>query len=98
MNETSELLVSLFILTHCLLSTLLFFTIDILIKRFHTRIVTNITGIIQVMPLFGLCMITTLLLFTGLPFTIKFFLEINIFNLLLNFNIELTILIIFIAN
>lgn len=98
MNETSELLVSLFILTHCLLSTLLFFTVDILIKRFHTRIVTNITGIIQVMPLFGLCMIITLLLFTGLPFTIKFFLEINIFNLLLNFNIELTILIIFIAN
>lgn len=98
LNETSELLVSLFILTHCLLSTLLFFTVDILIKRFHTRIVTNITGIIQTMPMFGLCMIITLLLFTGLPFTIKFFLEINIFNLLLNFNIELTIIVILIAN
>lgn len=98
LNETSELLVSLFILTHCLLSTLLFFTVDILIKRFHTRIVTNITGIIQIMPIFGLCMIITLLLFTGLPFTIKFFLEINIFNLLLNFNIELTIIVILIAN
>lgn len=97
-NETSELLVSLFILTHCLLSTLLFFTVDILIKRFHTRIVTNITGIIQIMPMFGLCMIITLLLFTGIPFTIKFFLEISIFNLLLNFNIELTIFLIFIAN
>lgn len=97
-TDSSELLVSLFILTHCLLSTLLFFTIDILIKRFHTRIVTNITGIIQIMPIFGLCMILTLLLFTGLPFTIKFFLEISIFNLLLNFNLEISIFVIFVAN
>lgn len=97
-SDSTELLVSLFIITHCLLSTLLFFSVDILIKRFHTRIVTNISGIIQTMPIFGGCMVITLLLFTGLPFTIKFFLEISIFNLLLNFNLELTVLIIFIAN
>ena len=97
-NDSTELLVSLFIITHCLLSTLLFFSVDILIKRFHTRTVTNIQGIIQVMPIFGMCMLITLLLFTGLPFTIKFFLEISIFNFLINMNLELTLLIIFVAN
>lgn len=97
-NDSVELIVSLFIITHCLLSTLLFFSVDILIKRFHTRIVTNITGIIQIMPLFGTCMLITLLLFTGLPFTIKFFLEISIFNLLLQWNIEVTFVIIIVAN
>jgi len=97
-TDASELVVSLFIVTHCLLSTLLFFTVDILTKRFHTRTVTNITGVIQVMPIFGVCMIITLLLFSGLPFTIKFFIEVSVFNLLLSLNPEITLFIIVIAN
>ena len=81
-NELVELLTSIFIVVHCLLSTLFFFITDILIKRFNTRVVTQITGLVHTMPIFSFFFFMSLIFFLGLPFTSKFFIEIAIFNLL----------------
>lgn len=81
-----ELIVALFIVTHCILSSLLFFFIDIITKRFATRATSQITGLVHTMPTFSALMFFTWLGFTGLPYTIKFTLELQIFTGLLTVN------------
>lgn len=93
-----EILISFFIITHCLLSTIFFFFIDIINKRFNTRVATQITGLIHVMPTFTLILFLSWIGFSGLPFTIKFTLEICIFNYLLQYNFFLTIISLIIMN
>lgn len=85
-DYTGEVLVALFIVTHCILSSLLFFYIDVITKRYNTRATTQITGLSHTMPTFSAMMFLVWLGFTGLPFTIKFTLELSIFTCLLNAN------------
>lgn len=85
-DYTGELIIAFFIVTHCILSSLLFFYIDVITKRFATRSSTQITGLVHVMPTFSALMFATWLGFTGLPYTIKFTLEISIFTSLLTTN------------
>lgn len=61
---------------HVGLSIYLFFLSEILQKRFHTRQLTQALGLLNTTPKIGLFLIITLLLFLGLPLTIKFYLEI----------------------
>lgn len=93
-----ELIVSLFIMTHCLLSCIFFFFIDVVSKRFNTRVTSQITGLIHVMPSFSLILFLSWILFSGLPYTIKFLLEISIFCILTSYNLVLTILILSVMN
>jgi len=97
-NELVEIYISFFIVIHCLLSSIFFFIIDILMKRFNTRLSTKITGLVHTMPIFSFFIFISFILFCGLPFTSKFFIEIVIFKLLFNHNIEIFLFIIFIAN
>lgn len=97
-NEFSEFLVSFFIITHCLLSSIFFFIIDTLLKRYSTRVATKITGLVHTCPNLSICIFISILLFSGLPFTAKFLIEILIFSYTLNFDLFLTILLMFIAN
>ena len=97
-TELTEFFTAFFIITHCLLSSLFFFIIDILIKRFGTRVNTQITGLIHIMPLYSICIFISIILFSGLPFTAKFFIEIVIFNILFHFNSEIFIFLILIVN
>lgn len=97
-NEYSEFLVSFFIITHCLLSSLFFFIIDTLLKRYSTRVSTKLTGLIHTCPLLTTCIIISIILFSGLPFTAKFFIEIMIFSYTINYDFIATIIIIFVAN
>lgn len=97
-NEYSEFLVSFFIITHCLLSSLFFFIIDTLLKRYSTRVSTKLTGLVHTCPLLTTCIIVSIILFSGLPFTAKFFIEIMIFSYTVNYDFVATIIIIFIAN
>lgn len=85
-DYSGELVVSLFIVTHCLLSSLLFFFIDVLTKRFATRSSTQITGLVHLMPSFSFFLFLTWLGFSGLPYTIKFTLELHIFTSVLTVN------------
>ena len=97
-NEYSEFLVAFFIITHCLLSSLFFFIIDTLLKRYSTRVSTKLTGLVHTCPLLTVCIIISIILFSGLPFTAKFFIEIMIFSYTLNYDFVATIIIVFIAN
>jgi len=97
-NELSEIITSIFIIVHCLLSTLFFFITDILIKRFNTRIVTQITGLIHTMPTFSCFFFLSLIFFLGLPFTSKFFIEIFIFNLIITKQLKFFIFLLLVMN
>lgn len=81
-----ETLVALFIATHCLLSCIFFFFIDVISKRFSTRVSSQVTGLVHNMPTFTLVIFVSWILFAGLPFTIKFLLEVGIFSILLNYS------------
>ena len=62
----------MFSFMHALLSTLMFFLVDSVQKRFNTRVITNLSGIIHLAPNLGLSIIAMCLLFLALPFTLKF--------------------------
>ncbi len=97
-NEYSEYLVAFFIVTHCLLSSLFFFIVDILIKRYNTRVSSKITGLIHVCPMFVCFMIISILLFSGLPFTAKFFIEFLIFSYIINYDFLIGAIVLFIIS
>lgn len=88
-----ELIVSLFIMTHCLLSCIFFFYIDVISRRFSTRVASQITGLSHSMPSFSFIIFISWILFSGLPYTIKFLLEIGIFSTLFNYNFVLAVII-----
>lgn len=93
-----ETLVALFIATHCLLSCIFFFFIDIVSKRYNTRVVSQITGLSHSMPTFSMLIFISWVLFSGLPYTIKFFLEIGIFSLLFQYNFAIALVALFVMN
>lgn len=82
-QEFGELITSLFIATHCLLSCIFFFFIDVISKRFNTRASSQVTGLVHTMPTFSFFIFLGWALFTGLPYSIKFILEVSIFSMLL---------------
>lgn len=97
-DQFGELLVATFISTHCLLSCIFFFFIDVISKRFNTRVSSQITGLVHIMPTFTLIIFISWILFSGLPYTIKFLLEIGIFSILYSNNFVLAILCLLIMN
>lgn len=97
-DVAGEVIVALFVATHCILSSLLFFYIDVVTKRFATRSTSQITGLVHVMPTFSAVMFATWLGFTGLPYTIKFTLELWIFTSLLTTNALVFIILIISMN
>lgn len=97
-DQFGELLVATFISTHCLLSCIFFFFIDVISKRFNTRVSSQITGLVHIMPTFTLIIFISWILFSGLPYTIKFLLEIGIFSILYSNNFILAIFCLLIMN
>jgi len=73
----------IFSLTHALLSSLLFYTVDCVQRRFHTRSLIEISGILLTMPNLGIIIFLNCVFYSGLPGTLKFLSELNIYNGLL---------------
>lgn len=94
----SIIYVSFFCLTHTLLSTIFFFLIDIIYKRYLSRSIYNITGIFINYPLLSLLVIFACLNYNGFPLSLKFFLEIFFFNLLFELNFIGTLLLLILLN
>jgi NADH-quinone oxidoreductase subunit M len=88
----------LFCITHAALSTLMFFLVDCIQKRFNSRNLTEIAGLLQATPNLGIAIIIMCILYAGLPNTLKFTSEFYIFIGLLETSIIYTSLLIFIAN
>ena len=87
-----------FCITHALLSTIFFFLVDIIYKRFSTRSIYSISGIISTYPIMSICLIFSCINYNGFPFTLKFFVEIFFFLFLLDNNLFIFIVLVFILN
>lgn len=73
----------LFSATHAFLSALMFFLVDCIYRRYHTRSLVEINGILHVTPNLGVAILLMLVFFSGIPGTIKFISEFYIFSGLL---------------
>lgn len=89
---------SLFILAHTILSTIFFLLSDSLYRRFGTRSTVGVRGLLQLTPVFGYTLFICCLFFAGLPFTLKFIVEVYIFTQLFSLNSSVLIITIFICN
>jgi len=88
----------LFSATHGALSALMFFIVDCLQRRFNSRSVVEISGVLQITPVLGISIITMCVLYAGLPGTLKFTCEFYIFCGLFELTPVITLLLFFIAN
>ena len=88
----------LFSATHGALSALMFFIVDCLQRRFNSRNIVEISGVLQITPMLGISIITMCVLYAGLPGTLKFTCEFYIFCGLFELTPIITILLFFVAN
>lgn len=88
----------LFVLTHAYLSAFMFFLVDCIYRRFHTRAVTSINGIFSLCPNLAISILCMLICFSGLPGTVKFSVEFLLFSGLLEYSLFFCILIMLVAN
>lgn len=66
--------------THSLLSSLMFFLVDCIQKRYKTRLISEISGIIHTTPNLGISLIFMVILYAGIPGSLKFSSEIYIYT------------------
>ena len=88
----------LFSATHGALSALMFYIVDCLQRRFNSRNVVEISGVLQITPMLGIAIITMCVLYSGLPGTLKFTCEFYIFCGLFELTPTLTLFLFFVAN
>lgn len=97
-NSVSAQLILLFVLAHTLLSTIFFGLVDSVYKRYGSRSVYAVKGVVQTLPLLAYVIFTCCLFFAGLPFTLKFVVEVYVFSQILHFNFFFLAVLIIICN
>ena len=88
----------LFSATHGALSALMFYIVDCIQRRFNSRSVVEVSGVLQITPMLGIAIIVMCVLYAGLPGTLKFTCEFYIFCGLFELTPTLTIILFFTAN
>jgi len=88
----------LFIITHTILSSLFFFIVDCIYKRYKTRTTNGVFGIFNESFFLGIFILISLFLYLGFPFTIKFFIELKLFLFLFSYNYIILVFIVFLLN
>lgn len=88
----------IFTVVHAYLSALMFFLVDCIYRRFNSRSIIEVNGILQQSPILGLNVILMTIFFAGLPGTLKFVVEFYIFSGLIEISFTMCFFIIFIAN
>lgn len=88
----------LFTVVHAFLSALMFFIVDCIYRRYLSRSIIEINGILNITPNLGLSIIFMLIFFAGLPGTIKFIVEFYIFSGFMEISISLCFILMFVAN
>ena len=88
----------LFSATHGALSALMFYIVDCIQRRFNSRNVVELSGILQITPLLGITIIIMCVLYAGLPGTLKFTCEFYIFCGLFEITPAITLITFLIAN
>jgi len=93
-NSSSYIYMNFFVLTHTILSTLLFYFVDILYKRFKARTISSVNGLLANNNFIGLTLVMLVILYLGFPGSIKFYLEVKLFMWVLFINKYLFIILI----
>lgn len=88
----------IFSATHAFLSALMFFLVDCIYRRFHTRSLVEINGILQLTPNLGISILLMCIFFAGLPGTIKFISEFYLFSNFLEISPFACLILMFLAN
>ena len=88
----------LFCFMHAILSSLMFFLVDCIQKRYNSRSIVEVSGIINVAPNLGLSIILMCIYYMGLPGTLKFSCELMLFSAIYNVSFALFIIVVFSAN
>jgi len=88
----------IFSVTHAMLSSIFFFLVDTISRRFYTRNIVEINGVLHLAPNLGITILISCVLYSGLPGTMKFISEIYIYAGLADVAPASTIIILFISN
>lgn len=88
----------LFCFTHAFLSTLMFYLVDCIQRRYHSRSVVEISGILNITPNLGVSILFMCIFFSGVPGTLKFVSEFYIFSGFLEISTFSCFLLILICN
>nr|YP_004841747.1 NADH dehydrogenase subunit 4 [Ichthyophthirius multifiliis]AEL89289.1 NADH dehydrogenase subunit 4 [Ichthyophthirius multifiliis] len=88
----------IFIITHALLSCLMFFLVDCIYRRFNSRSIVELNGLIHILPNLSITIILMIVFFSGLPGTLKFISEFSLFSNFINIIPFTSLLLIFISN
>lgn len=88
----------IFSVTHALLSSIFFFLVDTVSRRFYTRNIVEINGILHITPNLGIFILISCIFYSGLPGTLKFISEVYIFTGLLELAPLSTVIVLFGAN
>lgn len=86
----------LFLLAHGILSSLMFFLVECIYKRYNSRSILKVYGVSQLFPNLTIAIWFMLLLFFGLPGTLKFYVEIQLVTILANNDLVAAFIILFI--
>ena len=97
-DSTAILGAILFCATHAFLSVLMFYLVDCIYRRYLSRHVTEVSGILHVTPNLGISILFMTIFYAGIPGTIKFISEFYIFSGLLEVSSTFCFLLMFIAN
>ena len=88
----------LFIITHALLSTIMFYTVDCIYRRYKSRLIIELSGIIHKTPLLGLSSIFMCIIYMGLPGTLKFVSEVILFSSLFELSSFIVLILLIFSN
>lgn len=88
----------LFCLTHAFLSALFFYLVDSIFRRYKTRSVFELQGVVHLTPSLGVFIFFGCVLYSGLPGTLKFMCEFYIFSGLLDNSPISTTAVLYFAN
>lgn len=88
----------IFTATHAFLSCLMFYLVDCVYRRYHTRSIIEINGILHITPNLGISILLMTVFFAGLPGTIKFISEFYIFSSFLEISPFMCLILMLIAN
>src|SRR5690349_14168533 len=88
----------MFCITHSFLSALLFYLVDCIQRRYRTRSITQINGILLTNPNLATAILFTCIVYMGLPGTMKFVTEFYILSGLVESTPYSIILLVFSVN
>ena len=97
-DSVSIVIAILFSVTHAYLSAVMFFLVDCVQRRYNSRSVSCISGILHTTPNLAINLLIMCIIYSGIPGTMKFICEFYLFSGLIGISANLVIILIIFAN